>query len=765
MQRTSYYFFLSFLFASNFVLAQNATLNGYVYDQKTGESLLGVSIYDETTQSGTVTNEYGFYSLTLSANKHNILFSYLGYEKIKQTIDLSKNVTLTIRMTETANELATVTISAAAEKEKERVSNTEMGKIDMPLSLMRKAPVLLGESDIIKVLQLMPGIKRGVEGQAGMYVRGGGNDENLILVDEAPVYNAGHLLGFFSVFNSNSIKDVNMYKAAFPANYGGRLSSIMDVKMKEGSDQRIGAEGSLGIISSNLTIEGPILKNKASFIISGRRTYLDKVLQAFKSPVPLPYYFYDLNAKINYKISDKDRIYLSSYFGRDVLYSPKLGLDSTNSSGFTSFLGNFTVSSRWNHAYQGGKLFHNLTVYTSEFRYKAEGSFLGNSIRISSNINDVGVKLDYDYRPNSLTTVKFGTNIVNHQFRPNIISTKGIFSDIIAPKEAKLIQNQEFAFYGSAEHDVTEALKITGGLRLSGSIVQDAKYAGIEPRFAARYTLAKGTSVKAGYARMNQYLHLVGSSAVSMPTDLWYPTTKNVKPGHSDQVSLGFFHYLEKIRTNISVETYYKWLGNLIEYREGAVLLLNDNYEKELVTGKGRAYGVEFLAQRSAGKWTGWIGYTWSIANRTFADLNQGNTYFSKYDRRHDFSIVSMLDITPRFSTSLCWVYSSGQPFTANLSNFVMPGATFTKYDVLPIYTTKNAIRLSESHRLDVDFCFKGKKRGRFQGEWHLGAYNTYARVQPSRIVLEINPNTGKKEYLQKGLFGFVGSVSYNFKF
>jgi hypothetical protein len=765
MQRNSYCFLLFFLFVSNFVFAQNSTLNGYVYDQKTGESLIGVSIYDETTQSGTVTNEYGFYSLTLTSGKHNVQFSYLGYEKINRNIDLSKNVTLTIRMLEIANELATVVISATAEKEKERVSNTEMGKIDVPLSLMRKAPVLLGESDIIKVLQLMPGIKRGVEGQTGMYVRGGGSDENLILVDEAPVYNAGHLLGFFSVFNSNSIKEVNMYKAAFPANYGGRLSSILDVKMKEGNDQRLGAEGSLGIISSNLTVEGPILKNKASFIISGRRTYLDKVLQAFKSPVPLPYYFYDLNAKINYKISDKDRIYLSSYFGRDVLYAPKLGLDSTNSSGFTSFLGNFTVSSRWNHAYQGGKLFHNLTVYTSQFRYKVEGGFAGNSIRIESNINDVGVKLDYDYRPNSLTTIKFGTNIVNHNFRPNILATKGILDDILQNREGKLIQNQELAFYGSAEHDVTEALKITGGLRVSGSLVQGVSYGGLEPRLAARYTLAKGTSVKIGYARMKQYLHLVGSSAVSMPTDLWYPTTKNVKPGRSDQASVGVFHYLEKIRTNISVEAYYKWLDNLIEYREGAVLLLNDNYENELVRGKGRAYGLEFLAQRSAGKWTGWIGYTWSIANRTFADLNQGATYYSKYDRRHDFSIVSMLDITPRFSTSLCWVYSTGQPFTANLSNYFMPGATFTKFDILPIYTPKNAVRLSAAHRLDIDFCLKGKKRGRFQGEWHLGAYNTYARVQPSRVVRVINPTTKKFEYEQRGLFGFVGSISYNFKF
>ncbi|MEY4905568.1 MAG: hypothetical protein RLZZ292_3383, partial [Bacteroidota bacterium] len=360
--------------------AQNATLSGYVYDQKTGESLIGVNVFDVSSQTGTVSNEYGFYSLTLPAKKHTIQFSYLGFQKMRKEIDLNKNVTLTIRLLEEEQQLETVVISATAEKEKERVTNTELGKIDMPMSLLKKAPVLLGESDVIKVLQLMPGVKRGSEGQVGMYVRGGGSDENLILIDEAPVYNAGHLLGFFSVFNSNSIKEVNMYKAAFPAGYGGRLSSILDIKMKEGNDQRVAAEGSVGVISSNLTIEGPILKNKASFMLSGRRTYLDKVLQVVSKNIRLPYYFYDLNAKMNYKISDRDRLYLSSYFGRDILYAPKLGSDTTTTKesglGYSSFLGNFTVSSRWNHTYKGGKLFHNLTLLTSQFLYRVDVSGL-----------------------------------------------------------------------------------------------------------------------------------------------------------------------------------------------------------------------------------------------------------------------------------------------------------------------------------------------------------------------------------------------------
>jgi TonB dependent receptor len=332
-------------------------------------------------------------------------------------------------------------------------------------------------------------------------------------------------------------------------------------------------------------------------------------------------------------------------------------------------------------------------------------------------------------------------------------------------KQGTLIRNQEGALYGNYEYDVNPKLKINGGLRLSSSFVQGKVYAGIEPRFSARYNVGAQTSVKIGYARMKQYLHLIGSSSVALPTDLWYPSTKNVAPGKSDQVSAGIFHYVEKIRTNFSVETYYKWLDNLIEYREGAVLFLNNNYESELVKGKGRAYGVEFLAQRSYGKWTGWVGYTWSIANRTFPDLNQGQTYFSKYDRRHDFSIVSALDITKRISLSVSWVYSSGSPFTPNLSQYFAPNATFTKLNVLPTYTSKNAVRLSESHRLDFDLCLKGKKRKRWENEWHLGAYNAYARTQPSRIVRRLNEETGKYEYKQTGLFGFVGSISYNFKF
>jgi hypothetical protein len=758
------------LLSLTIIYGQNKnTISGYVYDQKTGESLIGVNVVDETSREGTTTNDYGFYSLTLPSGKKKIAFSFLGYQKTVRDIELNKNTTLNIRLSDADQELETVVITAEAQKEKERVASTDLGKVDMPMTLLRKAPVLLGESDVLKVLQLMPGIKRGSEGQIGLFVRGGGSDENLILLDEAPVYNAGHLLGFFSVFNSNSLKDVSMYKAAFPAFYGGRLSSILDIKMKEGNDQRFATQGSLGLISSNLTVEGPLVKNKGSFIVSGRRTYIDKVFQAVGQQ--LPYYFYDLNAKLNYKISEKDRVYLSSYFGRDVLYAPEIENDGSDTSAtnfdtdFTTFLGNFTISGRWNHSYPSGKLFHNLTVLTSQFRYNINGSFAANSLKIESNINDIGVKLDYDYRPSSTATIKYGAAITNHDFRPNVISIQGEIGAFLKERPVNLIRNKEVAAYGSYDWDINERLKLTAGLRLSGSFVQGEAYGGLEPRLAMRYNLAKETSVKLGYARMKQYLHLIGSSAIALPTDLWYPSTKNVKPGKSDQISTGIFHYFEKIRTNVSIEGYYKWLDNLIEYREGAVLILNDNYEQELVTGKGWAYGAEFLAQKSHGKWTGWIGYTYSIAKRQFDELNKGQSYYSKFDRRHDFSIVSMLDLTKRISFSFSWVYSSGSPFTPSVAQYFMPNSTFTKIDILPVYTPRNDVRLSAAHRLDFDITLKGRKRKRWEGEWHLGAYNTYARTQPNRIAIELNPETQKLEYVQRGLFGFVGSVSYNFKF
>lgn len=762
--------FLFFIAPPNAILAQNFSISGYVYDNATGESLIGVTVQDSLTGKGTTSNEYGFYTLVLPAGTHWLRFSYIGFQAQREQVGLRQNHTLNVRLRENGNLIGEVVIAATADREKERVQNTEMGKLSVPIEILRKTPVLFGESDLIKAVQLLPGVKRGGEGSVGMYVRGGGNDENLILLDEAPVYNVGHALGFLSVFNTNSIKSVDIYKGAFPAQYGGRLSSILDVRMREGNDQRLGVQGSIGNIASNLTVEAPIVKNRGSFILSGRRSYIDQLVK-WLTPFRFPYYFYDLNAKVNYKLNERDRLYVSSYFGRDVIRAAADESDSDSlnfDANINSNLGNFTITSRWNHIYPSGKLFHNLTLLRSQFDYSLEGEAFGNNVLISSSIQDLGVKMDYDYRPNDQTTYKFGLNLTNHTFRPNLISVQGAISDFLKNKPAAKIINQEMSVYGSLDQDLGKSWKVNGGLRLSASTVQGSFYGNVEPRLAVRYLLSERHSLKLGYARMAQYLHLVSSSSVALPTDLWYPVTKRVPPGQSDQISAGYFTYFQvtkKQKVEFSTEVYYKRLHRLIEYREGARLLLNDNYEDELVRGNGEAYGWEILAQKNTGRLTGWIGYTLSWSKRQFDNLNRGEAYYARYDRRHDVSVVLNYDIRRRFGVSLAWVYSSGSPFTPVIAKYLQPYPNYSGVDLLPVYSAKNDYRLHGARRLDIDFVFRGKKRPRWQGEWHLGAYNAGNRAQPNRVVLTLDENTGREKYQERGLFGFIMSLSYNFKF
>lgn len=745
--------------------AQDLTISGYVYDDATGESLVGVTIQEQNSKKGAATNEYGFYSVTIPAGPVNLRFYYLGFDQRDESFKLSANKSLNIRLKEAGNMIQEVVIKASADREKQHVQSTEMGKLTVPIEILRKTPVLFGESDLIKAIQLLPGVKRGGEGSVGMYVRGGGNDENLILLDEAPVYNVSHALGFLSVFNTSSIKSVDMYKAAFPAQYGGRLSSILDVRMREGSDQKLGVQGSIGNIASNLTVEAPIVKNRGAFIISGRRSYLDKLVQ-WLTPAVFPYYFYDLNAKFNYKITERDRIYISSYMGRDVVDAQSEGDSSNIGLNINSRLGNFTLTSRWNHIYGNGKLFHNLTVLSSQFRYHIEGEAFENNIFIRSSINDLGAKMDWEYRPDNITTYKFGGQVTHHLFRPNLISVQGAISDVLKGKPAQKINNVEGAIYGSADKDMWDRWKIHAGLRLSGSTVEGVVYGGFEPRLSARYAFDERQSLKFGYARMTQYLHLVSSSSVALPTDLWYPVTKNVRPSSSDQVSAGYYTYFGEVnKIQVSGEVYYKKLHHLIEYREGARLLLNDNYEKELVRGNGDAYGFELLLQKNTGNLSGWIGYSLSWATRQFDALNHGERFYAKYDRRHDVSVVTNYDFTRRFGVSFAWVYSSGSPFTPVISKYIMPYPNYSGVDLLPVYPAKNSYRLHASHRLDIDFVLRGKRRPHWSGEWHLGAYNVYNRAQPNRIVITVDENTGREKYQERGLFGFIMSLSYNFKF
>jgi hypothetical protein len=664
--------------------------------------------------------------------------------------------------------LKNIVIRAKNTSVKEHTQSTQMGKLEIPISTMKKVPTIAGEGDVLKVLQLTPGIKRGGEGTIGMYVRGGGNDENLILLDEATVYNAGHLLGFFSVFNTNAIKDIGMYKSGFPSNYGGRLSSVMDIKMKEGNKNKFQTEGSLGLISSNLTIQGPIKKDKVSFMLSGRRTYIDQVFKLVK--IQIPYYFYDLNAKVNWSINKRNKLFFSTYLGNDVLKLSADDVTSTNTNGSdstststeaksSSKLGNFTTTLRWNHIFKNQKLFLNTTLLQTKFQYSVGGNIGGTGLGVESRIQDYGVKLNFSYNANPKNEIKFGTEIINHTFAPNVVST----SETSIDKNAITNNSTETSIYVLNDRVVTNNLKLNIGGRLSSEYTQSTFYKSFEPRVALRYKLNETNSIKASYSKMTQYMHLVSSSSIALPTDLWYPVTKKVKPEFSDQYSWGYYSGISKHNILLSAEVYYKKMKNLIEYKEGAVLILNNNFESELVNGRGEAYGLELFANKSEGRFAGWVGYTLSWATRQFDSINRGKEYYARYDRRHDFSIVAMYEISKSISISGVWVFSSGNPFTARIGQYIMPNPSNTSVIAIPIYSGKNEYRLSNAHRLDFDLCVKAKQRKNWQGEWHFSAYNLYNRTQPSRLRLKLIDGTYK--YQQTGLFGVIPSISYNFKF
>ena len=715
-------------------------------------------------KKGSNANLYGFYSITIPSGEYTMEFSYIGYRLKSMHVVLDKDMTINNQLSDQLSELQEVVITVEKDQNDESVHSTQMSMINIPIDKIKRLPTIGGETDVIKVMQLMPGIKRGGEGQNGMFVRGGTGDGNLILLDEAVVYNVSHLFGFFSVFNNDALKDVTVYKGGFPASYGGRLSSVLDIRMKEGDQEKFQVEGGIGLLSSRVTVQGPILKKKMSFIVSARRSYIDQVFKLrYSGKNVLPYYFYDLTAKINYIVSNKDRIYLSSYWGDDVLKAQSVSDSGLIAGGF--HLGNFTVSSRWNHLYSD-KLFSNLSVIHTRFRYDVEGDVPGNSFLVKSRISDIGVKYDFNYYPNPENKITFGVMCTDHGFRPNVIHTVGEISEYVGSKEGPLITTVESGLYANDDHTFNKKFKLNFGLRGSSVVTQGIVYMGAEPRIAGTWSIDSMQAVKLSYTRMKQYMHLVSSSAISLPTDLWYPVTKNVRPQTADQVAAGYSRNFPKLKSIFTFEAYYKYMQHLIEYREGAVLILNDNYEEELIEGMGQAYGGEFFIQKNTGKFTGWVGYTISWATRQFDGLNQGKTYFAKYDRRHDLSIVGTYEFTKRISFSAVWVFSTGERFTALIGNYLMPNSALTSVDILNIYSDRNSIKLPPAHRLDVNLIIKGKDKKRWKafGEWNIGAYNCYNRAQPYRVNIVSDGNGGYK-YQAVGLFGFIPSVAWNFKF
>lgn len=772
--------FLSLLFYLQ-AFSQQYTVSGTLYDGNTGESLIGATVAVPALGSGTLTNEYGFYSISLPAKDSvSLEFSYVGFQTQRHTLFLTNNLKLDIELGSGVN-LEEVVVKASSFEEQLR--STEMSVEAINTREVKNIPVLLGESDIIKVIQLKPGIPSGSEGTTGLFVRGGGSDQNLIVLDEAIVYNANHLFGFFSTFNTDAVKDLKVYKGGFPAQYGGRLSSVIDVKLKEGNNKEFAGSGGVGLISSRLTLEGPIQKDKSSFIVSGRRTYVDLFTRAINranegkedySPIP-DYYFYDLNTKINFELGENDRLFVSGYFGRDVF-----GFDG-DFFNFNFDWGNATGTVRWNHVFNP-KLFANTTFTYSDYQYNITNEVTGFSFELGSNIRDANLKTDFYYVTNPKNTIRFGANVTNHNFTVGRLKA-GSDDGAVNFSAGQDYNGVEMGAYISDDFDVSDRLKISTGLRLSGFYNDGTTYVNLEPRFASRYSLSENWVLKASYARMYQYLHLVANSGVTLPTDIWYPSTERIAPQRSDQVALGL-SYLFKKKYLINFETYYKGLANQLEFVDGAAIFANDELEEEFAIGRGDAYGMEISIEKDEGKLTGWIGYTLAFVQRgDFETVDpEGNFaqqgYFSPvYDRRHDLSVVAVYEINRRLTATATFVYGSGDLRWLPNGRFSFQdvyGADFQA--IIPVYGDRNQYRLPAYHRLDLGLIW------RFFPKWGesdltFNIINAYDRRNTFFIYFEPEFTTEEDAQgnaielptrvaaKQVSLFPILPSVTWNFKF
>lgn len=739
-------------------LSAQVTISGHVYESIDREALVGATIFDPNSQSGTITNAFGFFSLTLPAAPPRLRISYVGYETFWLTLVPDSTLNLTILLQEQSTRLGEITVTDNRIHQ-EAVGSVRMGTLSLKPSEVNRIPSFAGEADLLKVMQLMPGVTQGNEATSGMYVRGGTDDQNLVMLDDAVIYNVGHLFGFFSVFNTDAINDIQMIKGAFPAKYGGRLSSVMDIRMNEGSLQRWNLTGGVGLLTSRLMIDGPLIKDKMSFMLAGRRTYFDQVLKW--TGVSLPYYFYDVNAKVNVRISESDRIYVSTYSGDDVLDFRESNTEDED-LGFGFTLGNRISTLRWNHIYPDGKTFSNITLHQTRFNYDIRGEFVDNSILITSKIQDVGLKADWDHFPRSGLRHQFGGSVVTHGFRPNVVNTSGDLSEVVGSSASPRIRSTEMELHASTDWDLSDRWRMESGVRYSGALAGTV-YHGLEPRFSVRMAMSEATSLKLGYSVMRQYMHRVSSSAIALPTDLWYPVTENVKPQSAHQLSLGVFGSIEKHDITYSVELFAKRMRNLIEYKEGARLLLNDRFESELLNGDGVSRGLEVFVRKHSGRVSGWIGYTLAKTDRQFDGLNRGLTYPDRFDRRHNLSAVALIDLSKRVTWSASWVLMSGSRMTAQTGQYLMPNPSLTGVELVPIYSSRNAMELASSHRLDINLIVKGPRREFGQGEWHFSAYNFYNRAAPYRISFASNGTS--LEYVQQGLFGVIPSIAYNFRF
>jgi len=750
-------------------------LSGSTKDKNTGETLTGVAIYIKELQTGVLSDSMGHYTIGLAPGLYNITATYIGYQPMQQSLKITKSQTLNYELTVKTSDLKEVVIRDA--RTNDNISATEMSVMKINPAQIKSIPALMGEVDVIKVIQLLPGVQSSGEGFSGFNVRGGGSEQNLILFDDAPVYNASHLMGFFSVFNNDAIKDVKLYKGDIPASYGGRLSSLLDIKEKEGNQNKFAGNGGIGTISSRLTLEGPIIKDKASFIVSGRRSYADLFLPLSSDEEVRKnnLYFYDVNAKLNYILNNNNHITASYYKGRDVYgYAGAVGMS----------WGNNVQSLRWNHTFSK-KMVSVFSLIHSNYKYNMTLSEKIAGFKWDSKINDYGVKGDFGYYLNDANTLRFGFSSIWHLFNPAAITPNG--NESIKSYALPVNSALEHGLYLSNEQKINKFLSLDYGLRVSvfqnvgkatiysfdnsynamDSTVYAKReifntYAGIEPRFGVKYTLNDASSVKANYSRTRQYVNLASNSQGGTPLDLWFLSDPNVKPQIADQFAVGYFRNFMHNKIETSVELYYKHIDNLIDFKDHALLLMNPKLDGELRCGIGRAYGAEFLIRKQEGRFNGWISYTLSRSERKINDINHGNYYPASYDKTHNISIVTNYELSKRVSISANWVFVTGAAVTLPTGRFEYGNI------IVPVYSDRNSSRLPDYHRLDLSLTWKGKEKPgkKIIGEWNFSLYNAYYRKNAFSVSFEQDKEDPNKTVAYKVyMFPIIPSVTYNLKF
>ena len=811
-KKTSLLLFLVFLIQT--LSAANLTISGFISDQTSGETLLNGSIYDFKSGKGSVSNSYGFYSLSLPAGEVELRCSYVGYLTQNLHFLLTKDTTINIRL-QPSTELSTVTVYGGSSRKEFGVLGAQMGAIEVPISQIKSIPALFGETDVLKALQLLPGVQGGTEGSAGLYVRGGGPDENLLLLDGVPVYNVNHMGGFFSVFNADALKNVTLYKGNFPARFSSRLSSVIDIRMNDGNAKEIHGNVSVGIITSKFNLEGPIIKDKTTFNLSYRRTYGDLIIkpamwyaaqkQNNGNSYSAGYYFYDLNAKITHKISDTDKLFLSLYSGDDDIsmdlkndYSTG-GQNGYNVTSLGMKWGNLISAFRWNHIINS-KLFMNTTASYTRYRFNmlvgnedkhktsSETAFTDTKFELGymSGISDYALRTDFDYTPLPGHDVKFGASYVNHTFRPgvqvfNYSITQTTTVSVDTTLGDKNVRGHEVNLYAEDNLSIGSFVKANVGVNYSMFQVQGQFYHSLEPRLSARLLLSDKLSLKAGYASMSQYIHLLSNSNLSLPTDLWVPVTKRIVPMNSKQYSVGLFYNLNDV-VDLSVESYYKSMDNLIEYKDGAGFgASTTGWEDKVSMGRGWSYGVEFLAQKTVGKTTGWLAYTWSKAERKFdkpgQEINNGIVFPAKYDRRHNISLTMNHKFSDRFDLSGTWVYYSGNCGTLATQQYKavnIPDLDWQDVSTIDYVSERNNYRLPAYHRMDIGFNWHKKKKHGVR-TWNFSLYNAYNQKNPFIVRqsysndLVYNPATNsydsRKIFVKTSIFPIIPSISYSYKF